>query len=233
MAARLGLPAARRGCGPLGTCLSRDGASLITDLPERLRLGTRELHAQAERAGVMAELLAGRIGLPAYKQLLRNLHALYAALEAALPASSDAAALPLPALRREGALASDLAALHGPRWHDELPLHEAARGYVQRLQTQARTQPRLLIAHAYLRYLGDLHGGQMLQHLVARALGGQPALAFYDFGPAEQVLALRAQVRAALARLPLQDEAEAQLIVDEARWGFVQHQRLFEGLAAA
>jgi heme oxygenase len=181
----------------------------------------------------MAELLAGRVGLPAYTQLLRNLHALYAALEAALRASADAALLPLPALRREAALAADLDLLQGPRWHDELPLHEATRAYVQRLQAQAHEQPRLLMAHAYLRYLGDLHGGQMLQRLVARALGGQPALSFYDFGPPEQVLALRAQVRDALARLPVQDEAEATRLVDEARWGFTQHQRLFEGLAAA
>ena len=179
----------------------------------------------------MAELVAGRIDLPAYKQLLRNLHALYAALEEAL--SADAVGLPLPTLRREAALAADLAALHGPRWNDELPLHEATKAYVQRLQAQALAQPRLLVAHAYLRYLGDLHGGQLLRRQVARALGGEPVLAFYDFGSPEQVLALRAQVREALARLPLEDEAEAALIVDEARWGFVQHQRLFEGLAAA
>lgn len=209
------------------------GASLITDLPERLRLGTRDLHAQAERAGVMAALVAGRIELPAYKQLLRNLHALYAALEEALATSTDAAGLPLLTLRREAALAADLAALHGPYWNDELPVHEATKAYVQRLQAQARAQPRLLVAHAYLRYLGDLHGGQMLRRQVARALGGAPALAFYDFGSPEQVLALRAQVREALARLPLEDEAEAARIVDEARWGFAQHQRLFEGLAEA
>jgi heme oxygenase (biliverdin-producing, ferredoxin) len=207
--------------------------TLINDLPERLRLGTRDLHAQAERAGLMAELLAGRIRPHDYLRLLRNLHALYAALEAALPASADASLLPLPALRREAALAADLAALHGPRWHDELPLHEAMQAYVQRLQAQARLQPRLLMAHAYLRYLGDLHGGQLLQRQVVRALGAPAGLSFYDFGPPERVLALRAQVRDALARLPLQGEAEAAQMVDEARWGFQQHQRLFEGLAAA
>jgi len=221
-----------RGCGPLGSCYPGHGARLITDLPDRLREGTRDLHAQAERAGLMTQLLAGRVTRPAYLRLLRNLHALYAALEAGLPACDDAGRMPLPALRREAALAADLAVLHGPRWPQELLLHESMVAYAQRLQDLARERPRLLMAHAYLRYLGDLNGGQLLRRQVERALGAPAGLSFYDFGLPDQVLTLRTQVREALARLPVRDEAEATRLVDEARWGFRQHQRLFEGLGA-
>ncbi len=227
------------GCGPLALVYRGDGESLDTtlpeiDLPERLRLGTRDLHAAAERSGLMAELLAGRIRRPAYLRLLRNLHAIYEALEATLPLAFTAAApgLPLAALGRAGALAADLATLHGPLWRTELPLEPAAAAYVQRIEQLAAATPRRLLAHAYLRYLGDLHGGQLLRRQVGRALGEDASLAFYDFGPPEQVLALRLRLREVLAALA-PGESEAQAMVDEARWGFEQHRCLFDALASA
>lgn len=199
-----------------------------TDLPDRLKRATRELHGRAERTGVMAEFLAGRIGLAGYVALLRNLHALYAALE---PALSAWPALADPALHRSPALAADLTQLQGPDWAVALPLQPAARAYVQRLQGLAAAGSPALAAHAYVRYLGDLHGGQVLRKLVARTLGPQAgtAIRFYDFGSDDQVLALRRRVRDALAQLPL-DEAATDDVLAEARWSFEQHCRLFEQL---
>ena len=215
--------------------------SFSPDLPARLRLETRDLHAATERTGAMAALLGGRLARPAYCTMLRNLHALYAALEAALrERQHDAAIAPLQsqALQREPALSADLRALHGPRWATELTLQAATAHYVQRLQTLAQNGAPALVAHAYVRYLGDLHGGQILKRLVARGVGlpedaqGRTAgTQFYEFGDQAQVLRLRQQLRHALGVLPV-SVAEQDLIVAEARWAFVQHQRLFEQLPA-
>lgn len=200
-------------------------------LPERLRLETRDLHAVTERTGAMAALLAGRLSRPAYCALLRNLHAVYTALEAALgQRRSDPAVAPLQAgaLHRAAALAADLHTLHGADWADALPLQAASTAYVARLQALADAASPALVAHAYVRYLGDLHGGQVLRRLVKRhyALTGDAGTAFYDFGPEPEVLALRQRLRAALGCLPL-SPAEQDDVVAEARWAFVQHQRLF------
>jgi heme oxygenase len=100
----------------------------------------------------------------------------------------------------------------------------------------------LLAAHAYVRYLGDLHGGQMLKRLVARSLavagvGADPASAavdatrFYDFGSDDEVLALRQAFRTGLAHIDV-DAATADRLVVEARWAFQQHVALFTELAA-
>ncbi len=205
-------------------------------LAERLRLATRELHVEAERCGLMAALLAGRIQREAYLPLLRNLHAVYAVLEAALArrqAEPPWDVLADPVLHRTAALAADLLHLHGPSWPEDLPLTDAAAAYAERLQRLADEASPALAAHAYVRYLGDLHGGQVLRRRVGQALGlaGSAGLAFYAFGPDEGLPALRASLRQALARLPL-TAVQQEAVVDEACWGFKQHIRLFEELAA-
>ena len=55
-----------------------------TGLAARLKTETQGLHTLAERSGIMADLVRGRISLDRYCALLRNLQALYAALEAGL-----------------------------------------------------------------------------------------------------------------------------------------------------
>lgn len=204
-------------------------------LPERLRLGTRDLHAQTERTGAMAALLAGRLSRPGYCALLCNLHAVYAALEDGLlrqPAGAAVLRLKAEPLHREAALAADLAALHGPGWRVEMPLRPAAQSYGARLQQLADQTSSALVAHVYVRYLGDLHGGRVLKRLVARSLGlaGGDGTRFYEFGDEAQVLALRHGLRAALGGLAL-SAADADRVVDEARWSFLQHQQLFTELA--
>ena len=204
----------------------------LSALPERLKRETRALHAQAERAGVMGELLGRRIAPQRYCVLLRNLHAIYETLELALDALPDASPLCtlwVETLRRTPALAADLDTLHGPAWRHELPLSTTARFYVERLR--ALGSAPALAAHAYVRYLGDLNGGQALAALVQESLAPAQgaAAAFYDFGADPSKL--RESFRAALAALRFAP-AEEDTIVAEARWAFEAHVRLFEELAA-
>ena len=204
-------------------------------LAQRLRDGTQPLHTRTERAGVMPALLRGALPAPAFHRLQRNLLVIYAALEPALQAHAQHPALaPLhqPGLARSALLTADLAVLHGPGWAAALPVLPAAQAYAGRLHHLAQAQPALLAAHAYVRYLGDLSGGQALGRVVRRAYGlvGLAGSGFFDFGPPEAVQRSVRQFRAALDALPL-DSATVQALVAEARWGFAQHALLFEALA--
>lgn len=208
---------------------------MTVPLAERLRTATRDLHRCVERAGLMPALLRGQLPRADYLVLLRNLHALYEVLEAGLArhaAHPQLAPLSLPALARADALAADLDALHGPGWARALPLCTAMRAYVDHLRLLADRQPALLAAHAYVRYLGDLNGGQVLARLVGQGLQLAPGqgVAFYDFGPAERVAAQVRAFRVALDGIA-PDEAAAQALVDEACGAFVRHRELFEQLA--
>jgi heme oxygenase len=210
---------------------------LSPSLPERLKTETRNLHTAAERSAFMSVLLSGGMERPAYSALLRNLHAIYATLEPALMRHAGHALLsPMlaPALFRTAALASDLQALHGPRWASEIDLQPAAAAYVARLSELDATQPALLLAHAYVRYLGDLSGGQMLRRIIAQSAGlaGERGVAFYDFGDATATRDLALAFRAGLASVSA-DAVQTDALIDEARQAFRLHQRLFDELALA
>ncbi|MCX2864576.1 biliverdin-producing heme oxygenase [Paucibacter sp. PLA-PC-4] len=217
------------------------GASISTasnGLAARLKDATRDLHRQAERSGVMAELMQGRISRDVYCLMLRNLQPIYAALEVGLDAHNHAdpsvQRLWRPELRRLPALEQDLDYLHaGADWRRDLPMLRAAAEYAERLERLARTDAVLLIAHAYLRYLGDLHGGQMLARIVRQGLGlkGELGTAFYAFGggDAQKLEQLKLGFRVGLDALTLTPE-QADAIVDEACEGFRLHASLFESV---
>jgi heme oxygenase (biliverdin-producing, ferredoxin) len=213
-------------------------AALATStLSARLRADTRELHVAVERRPFVQALLRGALERPAYCALLRNLHAIYEALEAGLARNAGhpvVAAVVLPAVLRTARLAADLDALHGAGWHEHYVAHASTTAYVARLHSLADTAPELLVAHAYVRYLGDLSGGQLLARVVAATLGegARDVTSFYEFGGRDAARALAETLRARIAGLALGEAGEAA-VVAEACAAFERHRALFDELAAA
>ena len=202
-------------------------------LAARLQQDTAALHRQAEQAGVMRHLLAGRVDRGAYVRLLRALYPVYLELERSLSQYPAAAPVPHADLARAPALASDLGHLHGPRWERELLAVPAGVAYAARILAVALERPPLLAAHAYVCYLGDLSGGPTLGRLVARGLSlpGDAGTAFYRFPAIADVAQSRRAFGAGLDALPLSAE-EADLLVDEACVAFNASIRVFEAVAS-
>jgi heme oxygenase (biliverdin-producing, ferredoxin) len=196
------------------------------DLPQRLKAATRALHARAERSGVMAELLAGTVGRDAYVALLVNLRAIYAALEPVIDAPPTDPLL-FASLARRAALDADLRAF-GPTTSALVP---ATRGYVDRLQALRVAGTHRVWAHVYVRYLGDLHGGQILSQRVRNRFAVADGTRFYDFGDDDRVRMLRDALRRRLAALEL-DAMQADDVLAEAIWAFEAHCRIFEQIPA-
>ncbi len=205
--------------------------SQSTSLAARLRSATASLHREVEGSPLIATLLRGKLDRAGYCLLLRNLQPLYAALEARLPASADNPAIACifdPVLARLPALEADLVTLHGADWRS-LPPQEVAEIYhAHLLQLDAPG----LVAHAYVRYLGDLAGGQTLARIVRRALAldGDQGTAFYAF-PSPGATVLGQRLREGLDRIVL-PEATLGRIVEEACLGFRWHGDLFSALGA-
>jgi heme oxygenase (biliverdin-producing, ferredoxin) len=179
----------------------------------------------------MRRLLSGQFDRALYVDLMRNLAVIYRTLEPLLARHAMhpwIAAIHDPALFRAEAIAADLRDLDAAAAR---PAAAATLAYAERLQALDRDAPQLLAAHAYVRYLGDLSGGQALRRIVGGALGLAPpkGLRFYDFGEAATVVARAHAFRQGLACIRA-DASAAQALVAEARQAFQLHAALFREL---
>lgn len=215
-----------------------NATSTTPGLAGRLREATRELHARVERSALMVRLLRGTMPRADYCRLLRNLLEIYTALEAALAAGAARdpvlARLDLDALARRAALEADLDLLHGAGWRAGVELVAPALDYAARLRELEREAPALLVAHAYVRYLGDLSGGQVVRRVVERAyaLNGDDGTRFYAFGSPADAASLALGLRRAIASIP-GDAPPGPEIVREALRAFERHAALFDALEPA
>ncbi|WBU31370.1 biliverdin-producing heme oxygenase [Rhodopseudomonas palustris] len=178
----------------------RGADSVVTALYVR----TRQLHLEAEKSGILSEILHGTAGRDGYTLLLRNLHPAYRAIEAGIERHRDNPILaPLAAhpLARTPAIESDLAALAGADWHERLPVLPAAEAYAERIAEVSEGDGSRLIAHAYTRYLGDLNGGQIVRRLLEKTMQlSAGELAHYDFSAIGDPATLKTDYREALER---------------------------------
>lgn len=204
--------------------VAEEGSESALPLTIRLREGTNSLHADAERSGIVAEILHGRVEPWAYALLLRNLLPVYQQMESGL---ERLRALPwinpiaLREIYRAQALEADLARIAGPNWQKDLAILPAADQYADRVAAASEAGGALLAAHAYVRYLGDLNGGQVLKRLLSRSLAlDEASLSFYEFADIADLDAFKRRFRAALDRVgDLISDIDA--IVAEARTAFL------------
>ena len=173
-------------------------------LAAALRERTARLHAQAERSGVIALILAGMVTPLGYGLYLRNLLPAYREMEQALLRHRSVPGLGYMAqssLHRAARIEADLERLAGRGWPSALPLLSAGQLLRRAYQVGGRRRRRVLCAHAYTRYLGDLYGGQTLRRHLIRQFGSHfRATAFTEFPAIEEIRGFAAGFRAALDR---------------------------------
>lgn len=183
----------------------------------------------------MGALLKGRLSLPGYLAMLRSLLVIYDALEAGMRRHRLHPLLaPIfdPTLERGAALRADLEALAGPAWETEIPVSAAAIRYRDELARAGDLRPTILLAHAWVRYIGDLSGGQILSRVIPKAMPAvRDALAFYSFASVPDPHARAQRWREALDALPLSLDDQAVIIL-EAQEAFRRHIVLFAELGA-
>jgi heme oxygenase (biliverdin-producing, ferredoxin) len=179
---------------------SRDDSVADGRSARALRDRTAEIHRRAERSGIIADIARRGVSREGLALFLRNLLPVYQALEGALEGCRPPdmlAGLRRPQLWRACALARDVEALAGAPWRERLPLTDASVRYAARIAEAARVNRQLLISHAYVRYMGDLSGGQILKRVLAEQLG-PTQLGFYEFADIGDVGAFKTEYRAAI-----------------------------------
>ncbi|MBD2464848.1 heme oxygenase (biliverdin-producing) [Oscillatoria sp. FACHB-1407] len=207
------------------------------DLALRLREGTKHSHTAAENTAYMKCFLKGIVEREPFRKLLANLYFVYRALEDELQRHQEHPAVKpiyFPEINRTANLERDLAYYYGDNWREQITPLPEGKVYVDRIHEVANTDPALLIAHSYTRYMGDLSGGQALKNIVRNALnlpeGQGTALHEFEQLPTPDAKRLfKEKYRDALNALPV-DEDTIQRIIAEANYAFTLNRDVVHAL---
>ncbi|WP_024796359.1 heme oxygenase (biliverdin-producing) [Tomitella biformata] len=196
----------------------------------QVKIATDPAHRDAEGSQFMSQLLAGELPAEAYVALLAQNWFIYRDLEAGGRAlAGDAVAEPFlhDSLLRESALEQDLAFHLGEDWQDKVSALPATERYAARLREVSPSWPAGFVAHHYLRYLGDLSGGQIIRRIMERTYGYETdGVRFYIFDEIAKPKPFKDDYRAAMDALDLSEEDKLRFI-DEVSAAFQFNKDLF------
>jgi heme oxygenase len=200
-----------------------------------LREATDTAHRRAEQEPFIADLMAGRRSAGDLARLTGQLRPIYAALESrvgAMRSRGDLASLLDPRLDRLAALDHDLAVMAGDDVAQLTRPLAATDALVGRLGDIGDDPPRLL-AHHYVRYLGDLSGGQIIARLMRQHYAvPDDALTFYAFDELGSKGGFKHRYRAALDEL-VAESSFYDAMLDEAQRAYEANRQVFVGLGAS
>lgn len=200
----------------------------------KLREGTSQNHDQAEAAGFIRCFMKGVVEKESYAKHLESFYFVYSAMEEELEKHKSDPILSkiyFPELYRKESIEKDLAFFYGNSWKDKIHSSKATQEYVNHIHASALKNAYLLVAHSYVRYLGDLSGGQILKKIAGRAmnLADTGGLDFYEFPKLTSPNDFKKAYREALDNLPI-SETEADEILQESRIVFDLNQKIFHEL---
>lgn len=195
---------------------------MTNNLASQLREGTKQSHTMAENTAYMKCFLKGIVEREPFRKLIANLYFVYSTLEAELLRHRDHPVVGLiyfPELNRKASLEKDLAFYYGDNWQEEIAPTEAGKVYVDRIKEISNSDPALLVAHSYVRYMGDLSGGQALKNIIRSALSLPPdqGTNFHQFDAFPSVEARRGfkgRYRDALNSLPVDNELIDKIVAE-------------------
>ncbi|OLT42084.1 hypothetical protein BJF86_15465 [Serinicoccus sp. CNJ-927] len=213
---------------------------MTAPLSEALRDATATAHSAAERSAFVTDLVEGRACAAAFTALATQHLLIYRALEDVLHTHYAGHPLLAPVadrrLDRVPALRHDLEVLVGPdhevRLADgRLPICVATSAYATTLRE--RHTPEMVLANHYVRYLGDLSGGQIVARLVHRHYGvPTDGLTFYSFAGIDKPKVYKDGYRARLDQIPL-TAVQREAVLEAAVQSFASNEAVFADLAAA
>jgi heme oxygenase (biliverdin-producing, ferredoxin) len=203
----------------------------------RLRADSADIHRRTEDEAFIADLMGGKRSVDDYVRLVVQLRWVYATLEREIARARTTlppavVALMDPRLDRLAALDHDLIALGlDPSGELDPPLPETT-AYLERIGAAADAWPRL-VAHHYVRYMGDLSGGQIVASMMRRHYAvSDDALTFFAFDGIDSKGGYKTRYRAALDAL-LVEPADYAAALDETLAAYSANRSIFAALGAA
>lgn len=207
---------------------------MSTNLAQLLREGTTKSHSMAENVSFVKSFLSGVVDKNSYRKLVANLYFIYEVMEEQIDehkTHSTVSSIYFPELYRKHSLIEDLKYYYGNDWISKIQPSPATNIYINRIRQISYSNPELLIAHSYTRYIGDLSGGQILKKIAksAMSLPDDLGTAFYDFDLISDEIKFKNLYRESLNNIPLSD-IQINQIISEANTAFNLNMKIFQEL---
>nr|UEQ12085.1 Heme oxygenase [Batrachospermum sp.] len=204
------------------------------NLATQLREGTTKSHSMAENVSFVKSFLGGVVDKKSYRKLVANLYFIYSTLEEKMFFNRNhpiVKPIYFLELNRKASLEKDLIFYYGSDWANLIKPSEATKNYIDRINKISLSQPELLIAHAYTRYIGDLSGGQILKKIAENAMGlsNGDGVAFYNFFEIQDDSKFKKLYKDKLNELPL-TQKQISDIISEANIAFTLNMKMFQEL---
>lgn len=201
-----------------------------TSFSDELRNATGRSHGDAQHSTFMTALFRGELEPARYANLVAQYFYIYGAIEErahALANDPVAGAFIDARLNRIDAIEADLRHFLGLGWRSEIKPLVVTLEYVTRILDAT---PEQFVAHHYVRYLGDLSGGQHIARVIQKhfALEGS-GLAFYDFAELGDPDAFKQAYRASLDAAGFSPESRAA-VIEEALAAYDLNTRVLQDL---
>ena len=120
---------------------------------------TQSKHSGAERSWFASLMMSGKISNDQYVLYLKQQYECYKALEDRFDSIKDNSIKPIPGnLKRSMRIKQDIEELSED--FGNIPVFNSTKNYADYILNECKDD--FLYAHVYVRYLGDLKGGQMI-----------------------------------------------------------------------
>jgi heme oxygenase len=202
------------------------------NLSKLFREGSTEEHSKAEKSKFIQAMFRGQLTKEAYIANLEGMLHLYTALEAELEKHKEdknVSKIFYPELFRKKSLEQDLYFFRGDKYNHGSPSKNTKK-YTNWLEEISRSSPKNLISHAYVRYLGDLSGGQILGKIIRKTFTLQEGNGdlFYTFA-INDIDQFKNLYRSQLDSLDITDQ-EKQGLLHEVKIAFQMNGEIFSEL---
>lgn len=187
----------------------------MNNLMLEIRDKTNTLHKATENSGFTQRLLNKKANVASYTEYIYNLSFVYEAIEKTLNKYTDVAEVKpfvTPEIYRTESIRRDVKALSDNK---DLKILPSTLAYVDRINTITEKNPKLIIAHAYTRFLADLFGGRMFYSILKEHYNlNDDALNYYVYDNLADMKAYVMNYHNMLNSLDLKDEEKDAFILE-------------------